>query len=48
VGFIGMKPMLEAWRDAMEAKPYPGQKEGNDFMLGLTRFIEMVVSRWVV
>ena len=48
VGVIGMKPMLEAWRDAMEAKPFPRQKQGNDFMLGLTRFIEMVVSRWVV
>ena len=48
VGFIGMKPMLEAWREAMDAKPFPGQKQGNDFMLALTRFIEMVVSRWVV
>ena len=48
VGLIGMKPMLEAWRDAMEVKPFPGQKWGNDIMLGLTRFIEMVVSRWVV
>ena len=48
VGLIGMKPMLEAWRDAMEAKPYPGQKVGNDFMLWLTRITEMVVSRWVV
>ena len=48
VGVIGMKPMLEAWRDAMDAKPFPGQKQGNDFMLTLTRFIEMVVSRWVV
>ena len=48
VGLIGMKPMLEAWRDAMDAKPFPGQKVWNDFMLGLTRFIEMVVSRWVV
>jgi len=48
VGVIGMKPMLEAWRAAMDAKPYPGQKWPNDQMLGLTRFIEMVVSRWVV
>ena len=48
VGLIGMKPMLEAWRDAMEAKPFPGQKVGNDFMLWLTRITEMVVSRWVV
>ena len=44
VGLIGMKPMLEAWRDAMESKPFPGQKVDSDFMLGLTRFIEMVVS----
>ncbi len=48
VGLIGMKPMLEAWREAMDAKPYPGQKMGNDQMLALTRFIEMVVSRWLV
>ena len=48
VGVIGMKPFLEAWRDAMDAKPFPRQKQGNDFMLFLTRFIEMVVSRWVV
>ena len=25
VGLIGMKPMLEAWRDAMEEKPYRGR-----------------------
>ena len=48
VGFIGMKPMLEAWRDAMDAKPFPGQKGPNDQMLFTTRFIELVVSRWVV
>ena len=38
VGFIGMKPMLEAWRDAMDAKPFPGQKGGTTRMLTLTRF----------
>ena len=48
VGLIGMKPMLEAWRAAMDAKPFPRQNGGNDQMLALTRFIEMVVSRWVV
>ena len=48
VGVIGMKPMLEAWRDAIDAKPFPGQKGPNDLMLFLTRFIELVVSRWVV
>ena len=45
VGLIGMKPMLEAWRDAWEAKPYLRQRLGNDVMLANTRFIEMVVSR---
>ena len=48
VGLIGMKPMLEAWRDAMEAKPFPGQKLGNDGIMAISRFTEMVVSRWVV
>ena len=43
-GLIGMKPVLEAWRDAMESKPFAGQKMGNDFMLWLTRMVEMVVS----
>ena len=32
----------------MEAKPFPGQKMENDDMLAITRFAEMVVSRWVV
>jgi len=48
VGLFGMKPMLEAWREAMDAKPFPGQRGGNDQMLFITRFIELVVSRWVV
>ena len=48
VGLIGMKPMLEAWRDAMEAKAFVGQKVGNDGMLWLARMVEMVVSGGVV
>ena len=44
VGLIGLKPMLEAWRDAMEEKPFPGQKLGNDGMLFLGRITEMTVS----
>ena len=46
VGFVGMKPMLEAWREAMDAKPFPGQKARNDQMLLVTRITESTVSAW--
>ena len=47
MGLIGMKPMVEVWRDATEAKPFPGQKVGNEIMLWLTHGFEMVVSCYV-
>jgi hypothetical protein len=44
LGLVGMKPALEAWRDATGAGPYEGQKMANDQMLGICRMVEMVVS----
>ena len=44
MGLIGMKPMVEVWRDATEAELFPGQKVGNEVMLWLTHMVEMVVS----
>jgi hypothetical protein len=44
MGLIGMKPALEAWRDATGAEMFEGQKIGNDQMMWLCRMSEMVVS----
>ena len=44
VGLVGMKPMLEAWREATAAKPFEGQKLGNETMMWICRMVEMVVS----
>ena len=41
VGFMGMKPMLEWWRDAFEEPPFVGQMLGNEYMMWLTRMTEM-------
>jgi hypothetical protein len=43
MGLIGMKPALEAWRDATGAEAFKGQKVGSDFMMWLCRGVEMVV-----
>jgi len=43
-GLFGTKPLVEAWRDATNAKPFPGQKQGNDFMLFLSRMIEITTE----
>ena len=43
MGLIGMKPAVEAWRDATRAEMFDGQKLGNDFMMWLCRWVEMVV-----
>ena len=42
LGLVGMKPLLEAWRDAVQAKPFPKQKMGNDFMRMFSRVVEIV------
>ena len=42
LGLVGMKPILEAWRDAIDAKPFPSQKTGNDSMLMFSRMTEVV------
>ena len=40
-GLIGLKPLIEGYRDAVDSKPYPNQKMGNDHMLFLTRWTEV-------
>jgi hypothetical protein len=47
MGLIGMKPALEAWRDATGAEAFEGQKVGSDFMMWVCRMVEMVVSAGV-
>ena len=44
VGLVGMKPAVEAWRDATGAEAFKGQKMGNDIMMWTCRVVEMVVS----
>lgn len=41
VGLLGMKPMLEWWREIFEESPFVGQLLGNDIMLWLSRILEM-------
>ena len=41
VGLMGMKPMLEWWRDVFEEPPFVGQKLDNGQMMWLTRMTEM-------
>jgi hypothetical protein len=43
MGLIGMKPAVEAWRDATGAEMFDGQKMGNDLVMGVCRGMEMVV-----
>jgi hypothetical protein len=44
MGLVGMKPALEAWRDATGAETFEGQKLGGDFMMWACRWTDMVVS----
>ena len=44
LGLIGMKPMLEAFREATAAEPFVGQKLDNQTMMWCCRMVEMVVS----
>ncbi len=44
MGLIGMKPALEAWRDATGAEVFEGQKLENEQMMWICRVNEMVVS----
>jgi len=43
-GLLGTKPLVEAWRDATNAKPFPGQKMTNDQMLFVSRIIEITTE----
>ena len=38
---LGMKPMLEWWRDAFEEPPFVGQIFANEGMLWMSRVAEM-------
>jgi len=40
-GLVGMKPAIESWRDATRAKPFPKQRGNNEFMLMLSRMVEV-------
>jgi len=43
-GLVGMKPVIEAWRDASNAKPFENQKLSNEMMLFISRIIEIVTE----
>jgi len=43
-GLLGAKPIVEAWRDATSAPPFPGQTQPNDTMLFFSRIIEIVIE----
>jgi hypothetical protein len=40
-GLLGLKLLIEGWRDAVGSKPYPNQKLNNEMMLLLTRMTEI-------
>ncbi|GMH66842.1 hypothetical protein TL16_g04524 [Triparma laevis f. inornata] len=40
-GLVGLKPAIESWRDATRAKPFPNQRQDNEFMLFLSRMTEV-------
>jgi hypothetical protein len=44
LGLFGMKPLIEAWRDAVDAKPFPNQKNDNKFMLTTSRLLEVALE----
>ena len=41
-GLIGLKPIIEAWRNATDAKPFKNQKLTNAQMLWLSHAVEMI------
>ena len=41
-GLLGLKPALETLRDLLDAKPFPKQVLPNEFMLMITRMVELV------
>jgi len=43
-GLFGMKPVIEAWRDATNAKPFENQKVNNEMMLFISRIVEIVTE----
>jgi len=43
-GLLGMKPVIEAWRDATNAKPFENQKLSNEMMLFVSRITEIVTE----
>lgn len=44
LALVGMKPALEAWRDATGEDAFKGQKVGSDFMIWICRMVEMVTE----
>jgi len=44
LGLVGMKPVIEAWRDATNAKPFENQKVTNEMMLFFSRMVEIVTE----
>jgi len=43
-GLLGLKPLIEGYRDAVDSKPFPGQKLNNELMLLLTRMTEITAE----
>jgi hypothetical protein len=47
-GLIGLKPLIEGYRDAVDSKPYPNQKLSNEAMLFLSRITEVAAEAIIV
>ena len=41
---VGLKPLIEGWRNAIGSKPFPNQKLNNEMMLLLTRMTEITME----
>jgi len=44
LGMVGLKPVVEDLRQAINAKPFPNQKASNDRMLFISRIIEVIAE----
>ena len=43
-GLLGLKPLIDGYRDAVGSKHFPKQKIGNDSILLITRMVELTVE----
>ena len=44
LGLVGMKPAIESFRDATQAKPFPNQVQENEMILFFSRMTEVILE----